>query len=423
MTAALILSSSSPGAPPLAADLVSAGLDICGDSDCLNLLQDVIKKAPDIIVCYQESPNAQFFGSLAAVAASAPRPVAVFTLDPDAEKMASATRSGVHAYVVAGYSRNRLRSVIQLAQARFRHEQLLVQELADVRKQFDERKLVDRAKGILMGARQLREEEAFRALRSAAMATRRRIGEVAQVVIDSAHYAEAVNRAGQLRMLSQQIVKFYALACTGVTGAEWQGLLSDAIAQVGSNLAILERSLSKATFGDLLATVQEPWTRLQAVLRLKPTVARLHEVDEWAEQLLDRADTLTANLEVAAYAIALHVINVAGRQRMLSQRLAKEALIGSLEGARQTTGPGGGATLEEFLAGLDYLNRLPLSNADIAQELEATRLVWEDFRAVLAARPSDAGRARIAELSDVLLGHFERLTTLIERGVHALMGV
>jgi hypothetical protein len=255
------------------------------------------------------------------------------------------------------------------------------------------------------------------------MATRRRIGEVAQVVIDSAHYAEAVNRAGQLRMLSQRIVKFYALACARVAGVEWQSPLTDAIVQVGSNLAILERNLSKPTFGDLLGTVQEPWAALQALLQLKPALARLHEVDALAEQLLDRADTLTTNLEVAAYAPALHVINVAGRQRMLSQRLAKEALIGSLEGAPDTRGPGGGATLEEFLAGLDYLSLLPLSNAEIAQELETTKLAWADFRAVLSGPPSATAQTRIAQLSEVLLGHFEHLTTLIERGVHALMGV
>nr|WP_321983550.1 ANTAR domain-containing protein [uncultured Lichenicoccus sp.] len=137
-------------------------------------------------------------------------------MDPDAEKMAIATTSGVHAYVVAGYSRNRLR--------------------------FDERKLVDRAKGILIGARQLREEEAFRALRGAAMVSKQRIGQVSRVVIDSAHSAEAVNRAGQLRLLSQRIVKFYALACTGVADPEMQGMFADALAHVDSNLAILDRS-------------------------------------------------------------------------------------------------------------------------------------------------------------------------------------
>jgi len=417
MTSALVLSSDGPAAPPLAEDLQAAGFEVRGETDCSNLLQDVIKKATDVVVCFQEALDAPFLDSLAAVAASAARPVVVFTLDPDAEKMAAATGSGAHAYVVAGYTRNRLRAVVQLAQARFRHEQGLRQELADVRKRFDERKLVDRAKGILMGARQLREEEAFRALRSAAMASKRRIGQVSQVVIDSAHYAEAVNQAGQLRMLSQRIVKFYALGCAGVTDAETRRLLAESIAQVDSNLATLDRNLSKATFGDLLRTVQEPWARLHAALRLPPAVARLRDIDDLAEQVLERAETLTANLEVAAFATALHAINVAGRQRMLTQRLAKEVLIRTLTGAAAT-----GATREEFLRGFDYLDRLPLSSSEIMRELEAARRAWQEFEAGLAQRATPEGRAHIARSSEVLLGHFDRITYLIERGVHALIG-
>ena len=424
MTSALLLSSGGAAAPALAADLAAAGLEVHGETDCSNLLQDLIKKSTDIVVCFQETPDAPFFATLAAVAASAPRPVVVFTTDPDAAKMAAAASSGVHAYVVAGYGRNRLRSVVQLAQARFHHERLLRQELDDVRRRFDERKLVDRAKGILMGARQLREDEAFRALRLAAMASKQRIGQVSQVVIDSAHYAEAVNRAGQLRMLSQRIVKFYALACAGMADQETQGMLADSIAQVESNLAILDRSLSKATFGDLLGAVADPWRRLQAATRSAPRMSRLGEVDRLAEQLLGHAETLTENLEVAGFATVLHAINVAGRQRMLAQRLAKEALIGSLPGAAaRPDGLQGGVTLEEFVAGLEDRGRLPLSNAGIAGELAATHLSWQAFRRALAGRATPAGRMAIATSSEVLLGHFDRLTELVERGIHAMMGV
>ncbi len=413
MTSALVLSSRSLAAPPLTDDLEAAGVHVCGDTDCPNLVQDVVRKAPEIVVCFQDAPDAAFFASLAALAMAAPRPVVVFTMDPDAGKMAQAAASGVHAYVVAGYTSNRLRSVVQLAQARFRHEQGLRQELADIQQQFDERKLVDRAKGILMGARQLREEEAFRALRSAAMASKSRLGQMAQIVIDRAHYAEAVNRAGQLRMLSQRIVKFYALACSGGTGPDTQGLLADSIAQVDGNLALLDRTLSKATFGDLLGTVANPWRELKLALKPQPAATRLNDVDRLAEHLLKRTETLTDNLEVAAYATALHPINVAGRQRMLAHRLAKEALMGAP----------GDATLAELLAGLDYLDRLPLTNAGIERELAATHAAWGEFRRALADRDSAAGRAHIAGCSERLVGQFDRLTDLIERGVHALIGV
>ena len=424
MTSALLLSSGGPGAPMLAADLAAAGLEVHGETDCSNLLQGLIKKSTDIVVCFQETPDTRFFATLAAVAASAPCPVVVFTTDPDAEKMVAAMASGVHAYVVAGYSRNRLRSIVQLAQARFRHEQLLRQELDEVRRRFDERKLVDRAKGILMGARQLREEEAFRALRLAAMASKQRIGQVSRVVIDSAHYAEAVNRAGQLRMLSQRIVKFYALACTGAESQDARGMFADSVAHVDSNLAILDRSLSKATFGDLLGAVTDPWRKLQAALKPPPRASRLGEIDRLAEQLLAQAETLTENLEVAGFTTVLHAINVAGRQRMLTQRLAKEALMEGLPGGpERPSGPGSGVTLVEFAGGMDYLDRLPLTNSEITRELGATHLAWRTFRGGLADRDTPAGRTCIAASSEVLLGHFDRLTELIERGIHVLMGV
>ena len=402
MTSALVVSSGGLAAPKLTADLIAAGVDVRGETDCPNLLQDVIKKQTDVVVCFQETPEPGLFPTLANVAASAPCPVVVFTMDPDAEKMVTATSSGVHAYVVAGYSPNRLRSVLQLAQARFRHEQVLRQELEDVRKRFDERKLVDRAKGILMGARQLREDEAFRVLRTAAMASKQRIGQVSKVVIDSAHYAEAVNRAGQLRMLSQRIVKFYALACTGDATPDAQGMFADSIAHVDSNLAILDRSLSKATFGDLLGAVVGPWRNLQATLRRPPALSRLADVDRFAEQVLKHAETLTTNLEVAAFAPALHAINVAGRQRMLTQRLAKETLVATLSGINDPAygpapGPAGRKTLDEFIAGLDYLDRLPLTNADIQRELEATHLAWDAFRHDLSQCATPAGRARIVD--------------------------
>ena len=115
-----------------------------------------------------------------------------------------------------GYGPDRLRSLIHLAMARFKQDQLLRDELTDVQHRFNERKLVDRAKGILMRVRNISEDEAYVVLRKAAMQSKLRIGQVAQQVIDAARYADAVNRAGQLRMLSQRLVKLYALMCADV---------------------------------------------------------------------------------------------------------------------------------------------------------------------------------------------------------------
>jgi len=425
MPSALVSSSLGPGAPALENDLGSVEVTVLGRTDCPHLLQNVIKESPDLVVIYDAAPDVAVFQGISALNASAPRPVILFTDDPDAEKIALATRSGVHAYVVNGYSRTRLRSVIHLAQARFQHDQMIRGELTEVNQRFAERKLVNRAKGILMGARQLREEEAYRALRSAAMQSKQRIGQVSQLVIDSARYGEAVNRAGQLRMLSQRLVKLYALACAGVRAEETAGLFADSVGQVEANLAILGRSLSRATFGDLLEAVLAPWGRLRTALAAPAAVGRLLEVDGLAEELLMQAEQLTENLEVAGFATALHVINVAGRQRMLCQRLAKEALMAGLlptATARPAiSAPAKSATEAELLEGLVYLQTLPLSNAEIARELDEALQAWEALQPALAQPGTAAGRDGIAVWSEVLLARFDRLTDHLERGMQALV--
>jgi AmiR/NasT family two-component response regulator len=423
MTSALLSLSATPSAPPLSDDLDAVGIKVLQSEDCSTLLQDVVRTSPDLVVIYEERPENALFSSIMAVNAAAPRPVIVFTTDPDAEKIALATRSCVHAYIVNGYSQNRLRSVIHLAQARFHHDQLLRKELSEVNQRFAERKLVDHAKGILMGARQLREEEAFRALRSTAMHTKQRIGQVSQRVIDSARYAEAVNRAGQLRMLSQRLVKLYALICAGVRQEETQELFADSLGHVESNLEILARSLSKATFGDLLDAVLAPWAQLRQALGTAPRAGRLAEVDRLAEQVLLRAEQLTANLEIAGFAAALRVINVAGRQRMLSQRVAKAALMGTLLGG--ASGSAARAALElataELVDGFAYLETLPLSNAEISREVGQAAQAWAGLQAALSQAGTAAGQDSIAALSETLLASIDRLTEHLERGMQALV--
>ena len=109
---------------------------------------------------------------------------------------------------------------------------------------------------------------------------------------------------------------------------------------------------------------------------------------------------------------------------MLTQRLAKEVLISTLVSSRsqQRSELDSDTTLAEFLKGLAYLDQLPLTNAEITRELEATHLAWQEFQRGLADQTTPVGLSHIAASSEVLLGHFDHLTDLIERGIHALIG-
>jgi len=442
MPLVLFSSSNGQGAPRLREDLLRAGFDAAEATARLSFVHDAIKTQADYIVSFELIPDEAFFDSLAETGRLAPRPVVVFTTDPETGKIARAVRSSVHVYVIDGYRPERLRSLLHLARERFDHEQLLRRDLADIRQRFAERKLVDRAKGILMGARQLREEEAFRVLRSAAMASKQRIGQLSEMVINSAVYAEAINRAGQLRMLSQRLVKLYALSCADVAAEDTARRFRISVALVESTLSTLERTLSKPTVGDLLDSLAEPWARMKSALQAPMLPQRLAALDALAEEFLQRAERLATNLEVASFATALRVINVSGRQRMLSQRLAKEALLASLlagDGAPSGRAQGGGvrddgasggrrpvqptgATRAEFEQGLAYLVCLPMSNPHIKQRLDMAVGLWSAFRDALDQAGSADGRASIARLSEELLDEFDQLTDAFERAMQTLVG-
>jgi hypothetical protein len=314
---------------------------------------------------------------------------------------------------------HRLRSLIQMAQARFRHEQQLRGQLADVSHRFEERKLVDRAKGILMRARQVSEDEAFRVLRAASMHSNQRVGQVSQHVIAAAALAEAVNRAGQFRMLSQRLVKLYALASMAIASAP----MAESCARIDANLTILAKNLSRSTYGDLLDAVIAPWTPLKTLLGATVDAARLQEADALAEQMLIHADRLVTALEATGAATTLHVINVAGRQRMLSQRVAKQALLAVLLKGDAATQAASDAerSREEFEDALSFLNAAPLTTREIRESLDESGMVWTEMSKVLA-RPNDAGARTLAESSEALLALFDRLTQRYEHSMQVLVG-
>jgi len=424
MTSCLVVQSPSPGVASLAADLESVGIHVIGAVQRDNLVREAVRLEPDLVVIHETSISAELFDTAALLLATAPRPVVVFTSDPDVDKMARALEVGVHAYEVNGYGPQRLRAVLHLAQLRFAREQKLREALADVSHRFEERKLVDRAKGILMRARQVSEDEAFRVLRAASMHSNQRVGQVSQQVIAAAGHAEALNRAGQLRMLSQRLVKLYALRASLPAHDSVAALLVESTRHVDANLTLLNKSLSAATYGDLLEAVLSPWSQLKAALASGTGSPPLAQVDALAERMLLHADRLVSNLETTAMTGSLHVINVAGRQRMLSQRVAKQAMLGTLlagapAAAARLEGDKARAAFEEAML---YLGSVPLSTREITESREAAGRAWTDLTQALPQVRSAAGQQVLLDASEALLALFEQLTDRYERSMQILMG-
>jgi response regulator NasT len=115
-----------------------------------------------------------------------PRPIVWFVDQTDTTAMQAAITAGVSAYVVDGLTAKRVKPILDVAVARFRAFEELRQELEIARLSLSERKLIERAKGILMKARGFSEDEAYAALRSKAMNEQRKVGDIAQSVITAA---------------------------------------------------------------------------------------------------------------------------------------------------------------------------------------------------------------------------------------------
>ena len=142
--------------------------------------------APDMIVVDADSDARDTLEHVVMATRDARRPIVLFTEDNDTSHVKQAIAAGVTAYVVAGLAPDRVKPVLEVALARFQHEESMRQELAAVRNELSGRKLIDRAKGILMRSQGILEDEAYARLRKTAMDKGMKVAEVAQRVIDLA---------------------------------------------------------------------------------------------------------------------------------------------------------------------------------------------------------------------------------------------
>ena len=144
----------------------------------------IARLQPDLIIVDEQSDAA--LQRVVAATANARRPIVCFTEDDDRQKMHAAIRAGVSAYVVQGLSAERVKAVLDVAVTRFRVEQELRDELEETRNKLAERKVIERAKGLLMERQQCTEDEAYSKLRRLAMDKNLKLVEVAQRMLDVA---------------------------------------------------------------------------------------------------------------------------------------------------------------------------------------------------------------------------------------------
>jgi len=145
--------------------------------------QRILTDSADIVLINMDSPDRDTFEYLSGLKESSPKPVVMFTNDDDRNIIQAAVKAGVSAYISDGFNASRLRPILDVAVARFTEFQAMREELENAKAKLSERKLIEKAKGILMQQKGMDEDTAYRTLRKLAMDRNLKIADIAEQLI------------------------------------------------------------------------------------------------------------------------------------------------------------------------------------------------------------------------------------------------
>jgi response regulator NasT len=174
---------------PIRAAILEEGLREAGYTDVVridemqSLLSRIYAIDPDVIVIDLENPSRDILEQMFQVSRAVRRPIAMFVDQSDAASIQASVDAGVSAYIVDGLKKERLKSILDLCISRFNAFSRLQDELDRAKSALEDRKIIERAKGILMKLKGLTEDEAYVLLRSTAMREKKKIGEIAQSIL------------------------------------------------------------------------------------------------------------------------------------------------------------------------------------------------------------------------------------------------
>jgi len=174
---------------PIRAAILEEGLREAGFTDVVridemqSLLSRIYALDPDVIVIDLENPSRDVLEQMFQVSRAVRRPVAMFVDQSDAASIQASVDAGVSAYIVDGLKKERLKPILDLCISRFNAFAKLQDELDRAKSALEDRKVIERAKGILMRLKGLTEDEAYVLLRSTAMREKKKIGEIAQSIL------------------------------------------------------------------------------------------------------------------------------------------------------------------------------------------------------------------------------------------------
>ena len=164
--------------------LDAAGYEVVAEERSpATLLERVGAVRPDVIIIDTDSPSRDVLEQVVIVSRDDPRPIVMFTDDGNSDTIQAAIKAGVTAYIVAGMQPERLKPILEVAQARFEADRALRDELKTAQGRLAERKIIEKAKGVVMQRKQISEDDAYRLMRKLAMDRNVTLLELAQQLL------------------------------------------------------------------------------------------------------------------------------------------------------------------------------------------------------------------------------------------------
>lgn len=225
-------------------------------------------------------------------------------------------------------------------------------------------------------------------------------------------FGAAIDQVGRLRMLSQRIVKAYGKIGLDVRKDEGTKQLAEAIEHFDAAILQVQLLAAPARAADAIARLEDAWRPFRHLALGPVTRDGAGRLDAQGERLLEAAHALVVRLEEHAGAPESTLVNLAGRQRMLIERLAKLYLLRvygvDSPGLRERSR----AARKEFYAALVTLEAAPENTEEIAHELRVAAAQWEWLRHALTVEGTRPYALGVAEASEKILARMDRLTAL-----------
>jgi nitrate/nitrite-specific signal transduction histidine kinase len=226
----------------------------------------------------------------------------------------------------------------------------------------------------------------------------------------------AVNMAGRQRMLSQRIAKAYCQIALGVMVQESRRLLQDSVALFDAQLVELAPHVSGSDARSATADLARLWGPYR--IRATGPVSRegCAELTAASDPLLAAANRLTTVIEARANTTQAHLVNVSGRQRMVTQRLAKLYMLRATGYDSPQLRSDMESATALFSVSLAELQQAPENTPLIREQLDNIALQWEWFRSALEEDGEESYRALVAEASESILRDLEQVVSLYQGG-------